>query len=239
MKLGPFLARWRGQPLRYGHRLCDVNAGVARLLALVVLVAAGGPAYSASERHVLVLGDSLAAGYGLPAAQAFTARLEASLRQARISAVVHNAGVSGDTSAGGRARLDWALAGVPGGRPDLVIVELGANDALRGLAPQTTEANLAAILEALARQRVPALLAGMKAPRNMGRDYVAAFDAIYPRLAAQFNVPLYPFFLDGVVAEPRLNQPDGIHPNAEGVGVIVAAITPLIAKTLGPEAAPR
>jgi len=199
----------------------------------------GGPASSAAERHVLVLGDSLVAGYGLSAAQAFTARLEASLRERGLGAVVHNAGVSGDTSAGGRARLEWALAGVPGGRPDLVVVELGANDALRGIAPQTTEANLAAILETLARQRVPVLLAGMKAPPNMGRDYVEAFDTIYPRLAARFNVPLYPFFLDGVAAVPRLNQPDGIHPNAEGVGVIVAAIAPLIAKTLGQKAEAR
>jgi acyl-CoA thioesterase-1 len=186
-----------------------------------------------------VLGDSLTAGYGLAQADAFTPRLQAALRADGIDAVVHNAGVSGDTSAGGRARVSWALQGVPGGRPDLVVVELGANDALRGIDPQATESNLAAILEALAKQGVPALLAGMKAPPNLGREYVAAFEAIFPGLAARFGVPLYPFFLEGVAANPRLNQADGIHPNAAGVDVIVAAIKPHVIAALGRQPAAR
>lgn len=239
MKSGLSLVRRRTQSMRYGACARHVNAGLALLLAGIALLAALGPLQAASERHILVLGDSLAAGYGLPASDAFTAQLEAALRGDGINAVVHNAGVSGDTSAGGRARIAWALSGVPGGRPDLVIVELGANDALRGIDPQATEANLAAILETLARQGVPALLAGMKAPRNLGRDYVEAFEAIFPRLAARFGVPLYPFFLDGVAAEPRLNQADGIHPNADGVAVIVRAFRPHVVAALGQGGAGR
>jgi len=213
------------------------NLARSLVLALVFLLAAGLPA-SATSRQVLVLGDSLTAGYGLSAEESFTAALEEALRGAGLDAVVHNAGVSGDTSAGGRARVDWALAGVPDGAPDLVIVELGANDALRGIAPEATEANLAAILETLAQRGIPALLAGMKAPPNLGRDYVAAFEVIFPRLAARFGVPLYPFFLEGVAARPALNQADGIHPNAAGVQVIVTGIMPHVrdALTAGPGA---
>lgn len=181
-----------------------------------------------SGTRVVVLGDSLTAGYGLPLEQAFPARLEAALQRAGRKVRVINAGVSGDTTAGGLARLDWMLAD----KPQLVIVELGANDALRGLDPAGTRANLDAILARLEAAGVRVLLAGMKAPRNLGADYVAAFDRIYPELAARHKVALYPFFLKGVAGDPKLNLADGIHPNAEGVERIVAGILPIILEQL-------
>jgi len=152
-------------------------------------------------------------------------RLEAALRKEGLDVDVINAGVSGDTTAGGLARLDWVLASVNGGA-DAVIVELGANDGLRGVDPRTTEANLDAILSRLRNRDVAVLLAGMWAPPNLGREYADAFNAIYPRLAKKHGVALYPFFLDGVAAEAALNQGDGIHPNAAGVAVIVERILP-------------
>jgi acyl-CoA thioesterase-1 len=175
--------------------------------------------------RLLVLGDSLAAGFGLPRDQAFPVRLEAWLRRAGVDVAVINAGVSGDTSAGGLARLDWALAAP---LPRYAIVELGANDGLRGLPPAALYDNLDRILERLKARGVKPLLAGMYAPRNYGRDYAAEFDAVYPRLAEKHGVPLYPFFLDGVAGNAALNQPDGIHPNASGVDVIVERIGPHI-----------
>lgn len=146
------------------------------------------------------------------------------MRAAGHDITVHNAGVSGDTSAGGLARLDWALAGPV----DLVIVELGANDGLRGLDPGETERNLDAIIGKLKDRGIAVLLAGMRAPPNMGDDYARAFDGLYGRLAAEHDVPLYPFFLDGVAARPDLNLDDGIHPNAEGVEIIVTRIAPFV-----------
>ena len=177
---------------------------------------------------IVALGDSLTAGFGLPAEDGFTTRLEAALRAAGVDARVVNAGVSGDTSAGGRSRLDWVLADAP----DLVIVELGGNDALRGLDPAMTYANLDDILARMRARGIDVLLAGMLAPPNLGRDYGDAFSAIFPRLAAKHGVALYPFFLDGVAAVSDLNQPDGIHPNAEGVEVIVDAIIPHVVRAL-------
>lgn len=181
-----------------------------------------------SRVRVVVLGDSLVAGYGLPLEQAFPARLEAALRSAGHYVSVINAGVSGDTSAGGLARLDWMLAD----KPQVVIVELGANDALRGLDPEGTRANLDAILARLEATGVRVLLAGMKAPRNLGAEYAAAFDRIYPELAARHKIPLYPFFLKGVAGDPRLNLADGIHPNAAGVERMVAGILPMVLQML-------
>ncbi len=196
------------------------------------------PVFAASENprpwRLTVLGDSLTAGYGLTAEEAFPAQLERALQAQGLAVSVSNAGVSGDTTAGGLARLDWALAD----RPDLVIVELGANDALRALPPAATAANLDAILTRLQQRKVAVLLAGMVAPRNLGRDYYGNFDAIYPRLAAKYQVPLYPFFLDGVAGDPALNQADGIHPNPRGVAKIVRRIMPLVQKTLA-ELTPR
>ncbi len=171
---------------------------------------------------MLVLGDSLVAGYGLAAENAFPAQLERALRERGHPVQVINAGVSGDTSAGGLSRLDWALAD----QPDVVIVELGANDALRGIDPDQTRANLDQILKRLHEAGAEVLLAGMKAPRNMGPEYSERFDSIYPDLAAKHTVSLYPFFLEGVAFDPALNLPDGIHPNPRGIAIIVENILP-------------
>ena len=174
--------------------------------------------------RIVAFGDSLAAGYGLLPDEGFTARLQAWADETLGDPVViENAGVSGDTTAGGLARLDWTLGG---DLPDAVIVELGANDALRGIDPAETRANLHAILSRLAEENVAVLLAGMLAPRNMGAAYIAEFEAIYPDLAEEFDVVYLPFFLEGVAGDPALNQADGIHPNADGVAVMVAHIAP-------------
>lgn len=174
--------------------------------------------------RILAFGDSLTAGYNLPSRDAFPVKLEAALRAQGYDARVLNAGISGDTSAGGRARLDWAL----GDRPDYAIVELGANDALRGLDPEQVYANLDVILKTLRSRGIPVLLAGMMAPRNMGADYVGRFDAVYGRLRQKYGVPLYPFFLDGVAMNAALTQADGLHPNARGVDRIVQGILPMV-----------
>ena len=179
-------------------------------------------------KRLLVLGDSLTSGYGLAAKYAFPVQLEKVLQQAGHKVTVINAGVSGDTTAGGLARLGWALAD----DPHLVIVELGGNDALRGLPPEETFANLDAILGQLREAGVPVLLAGMRAPRNLGEHYTTAFDQIYPELARQHAICFYPFFLDGVALVPALNQADGIHPNASGVAVIVERILPVVDSVL-------
>lgn len=173
---------------------------------------------------IVVLGDSLSAGFGLPVQDAFPAKLAEALKAKGIAATIANAGVSGDTANGGLERLNWS---VPDGT-DAVIVELGANDALRGLDPKLTRKALASILERLQERHIAVLLAGMKAPRNMGADYTQAFDAVYPELAATHPVVFYPFFLDGVAADPKLNQADGMHPNAAGVDIIVARILPRV-----------
>ena len=175
--------------------------------------------------RLLALGDSLTAGYGLPAGEGFVARLQAALRSQGRRVVVQDAGVSGDTSAGGLARLDWALAEAPAA----AIVELGGNDGLRGLPPAATRANLAAILDRLAGRGVPVLLAGMLAPPNLGAAYGEEFAAVFRHLAeGRPGVVFYPFFLDGVAGDPALNQPDGIHPNAAGVRVIVGRLLPAV-----------
>lgn len=184
---------------------------------------------SEPARRLLVLGDSLTAGFGLPIEQAFPARLQAWLKQSGEDVTVINAGVSGDTSAGGLARLDWALGSDP---PRFAIVELGANDGLRALPPAALYDNLDKLIAALKARNVKVLLAGMYAPRNLGADYVRAFDGVYPRLAQKHGVALYPFFLDGVAGDPALNQADGLHPNAQGVDVIVERIGPAVKKLL-------
>ena len=201
---------------------------VASVNVLAVALAPAS-ALAGEDIRVLALGDSLTAGYGLSPAAAYPARLEAALRDAGFAVRIINAGVSGDTSAGGLARLDWALAE----GPDAAIVALGANDGLRGLDPAATFANLDAIVARLKAAGVRVLLAGMKAPPNLGREYGAEFGAVYARLAAKHDVALYPFLLDGVAAEPALNQDDGIHPNARGVEVVVARILPFVKALLG------
>ena len=186
-----------------------------------------GPA-GVTQVCIVVFGDSLAAGYGLVVEESFPRQLEGALAARGIFARVLNHGVSGDTSAGGRQRVEWMLRD----RPQLVIVELGANDALRGLSPEAMEDNLGAILIALKQNRVAALLAGMRAPPNLGREYAERFNAVFPRLAEQHKVPLYPFFLEGVAGEPHLNQDDGMHPNAAGVAHVVREMLPLVEAAL-------
>jgi acyl-CoA thioesterase-1 len=188
------------------------------------LAPAGGWAAPDRPIKIVVLGDSLSAGYGLSTQATFPAKLADVLKAKGIAATVVNAGVSGDTASSGLDRLDWS---VPDGS-QAVIVELGANDALRGLDPKLTRTALDTILRRLQERHIAVLLAGMKAPRNMGPDYVRAFDAIYPALASTHAVVFYPFFLDGVATDPKLNQGDGMHPNAAGVDVIVARILPQV-----------
>jgi acyl-CoA thioesterase I len=184
---------------------------------------APGPANAGTRPiKMVVLGDSLSAGLGLQASAAFPERLQKSLKDKGIEVDMTNAGVSGDTSSGGRDRLDWS---VPEGT-DAVILELGANDALRGIDPKLTRGALSEILTRLKARNIAVLLCGMLAPPNYGSDYSARFNAIYPDLAKAFDVPLYPFFLDGVAADPKLNQRDGLHPTAAGVDAIVAKILP-------------
>jgi len=178
---------------------------------------------------MVVLGDSLSAGLGLSASAAFPQRLQKSLKSKGMAVDMTNAGVSGDTSSGGRDRLDWS---VPEGT-EAVIIELGANDALRGTDPAVTRAALSDILTRLKARKIAVLLCGMYAPPNYGSDYSARFNAIYPDLARSFGVPLYPFFLEGVAADVSLNQADGLHPTAEGVDVIVKNILPTVEAFLG------
>jgi acyl-CoA thioesterase-1 len=180
------------------------------------------------ETVIVALGDSLTAGYGLPQDQSFSAQLEAALRARGRNVRVINAGVSGDTTSAALQRLDWALPEDAGA----VIVELGGNDALQGLPPESTKQALGKIIARIQAKGLPVLLAGMEAPRNMGKDYVDSFSAIYPDLAAQYDVILYPFFLEGAALNDGLMQKDGIHPNGKGVAVIVEKILPKIEELL-------
>lgn len=188
------------------------------LLLLAPVAAAAAPV------KILAFGTSLTQGYGLPPGTEFPAVLQARLKASGIDATVINAGVSGDTSSDGLSRIDWSLAD----HPDAAIVEMGSNDALRGIDPKLTEKNLAAMLARFRDAHVPVLLLGMKAPRNLGPDYANAFDPIYPRLAKEFGVLFYPFVLDGVALNAKLNQADGMHPNPDGVKIIVGRMLPSV-----------
>lgn len=183
------------------------------------------------EPLILAFGDSLTAGYGLGRGLGFAPQLQDSLRRHGIKARVHDAGVSGDTSAGGRARLGWTLQRL-GRKPDLAIVELGANDMLRGVDPAVTEANLEAIMAELDRQGIPVVIAGMLAAPNLGPDYRRRFEAIYPSLARKYDATLYPFFLQGVVGNRALLLSDGLHPNFEGIKRMVTGILPTVQRAL-------
>lgn len=212
--------------------MAGIVAWAGRALAFLLILTAVQPGSVAAEGKsltILAFGDSLVAGFGLGSRDGFTAKLETALKARGVNAKVVNAGLSGDTSAGGLARLDWAL----NPKPDFAIVELGANDGLRGLDPAQTRANLDAILTKLKAKGVPVLFAGMYAPPNMGPDYGKAFNALYSELAKKHGVAFYPFFLDGVAADASLNQPDGIHPNAKGVEVIVGRMLPHVLKLIG------
>ncbi len=194
------------------------NALVFAMLMLVATAEAG-------ERPVvLALGDSLTAGYGVAPGKAFPEQLQAALRDNGVDAKVINGGVSGDTSAGGLARLDWLLSD----KPDLVIVELGANDGLRGLDPDNTSDNLDRIIARIRKTGAQVLLTGMVAPPNLGAEYGEKFASLYPALAQKHGTAFYPFFLDGVAMDPALNREDGIHPTAEGVAVIVSKMLPVV-----------
>lgn len=206
-----------------------LNMWAAFLFATLLGIAP--PAHAAGTGKpitLLALGDSLTAGYGLAKGEGYPPKLEAALRDKGMDVRVVNAGVSGDTSAGGRARLDWALAD----NPDAAIVALGANDALRGLEPKQMYDNLKAILTKLKDKNIAVLLAGMKAPPNMGPEYGAEFEEVYARLAQEFDVVFYPFLLDGVAADRTLNQDDGVHPTAEGYDVLVRHLLPSVEKLL-------
>ena len=202
-------------------------AALSGILLLTLGLATASVA-RAEPLRLLVLGDSLVAGYGLPPGQSFPDQLQRDLAARGTEISVINAGVSGDTTAGGLARLDWSLAD----DPQAVIIVLGGNDMLRGLPPEGTGANLDTIISRLRGRGVEVLLAGMMAPRNMGADYVAAFDAIYPALAAAHDIEFYPFFLDGVALDPALNLDDGLHPNQRGIAEISRRILPTVERLL-------
>ena len=215
----------------YGVQIKLVNAGIKAcfVLALIMIAPNWVVASDNIDRKVLLaLGDSLTAGYGLDQSDAFPVQLQKALLQQGLEVDVINAGVSGDTSAGGRSRLEWLMTTPVDG----VLVELGANDGLRGIDPSETRENLDWILTTLTSRDIPVLLTGMFAPPNLGEDYGREFNTIYPDLAKKHGVALDAFFLEGVAAMPDLNQNDGIHPNAEGVAVIVERLVPKIESLL-------
>lgn len=217
-------------PYNWGKTWAKQQARRGFLMGMIglSLALAASPRAQAAEARILALGDSLTAGYGLPAAQGFTAKLDAALKAKGIAATVINGGVSGDTSAGGLGRIDWMLAD----KPTHAIVELGANDGLRGLDAGQMEKNLDAVLTKLKAAGVKVLLTGMRAPPNFGTAYTQSFDAVFPRLAERHKVAFYPFFLDGVAANPQLNQADGIHPNEAGVNTVIERILPSVLSLL-------
>jgi acyl-CoA thioesterase-1 len=218
----------------YGRRFALIQSAATFFVAFLLLLigfpdmagAQTPPSNSGTGRSLklVAFGDSLSAGYNLPGSAAFPAVLEQALRQKGLAVEIVNAGVSGDTTQGGLERLDWS---VPDGT-DGVILELGANDALRGVDPALTRKNLEAIITRLIERKIPVLLAGMYAPRNLGEDFAKRFDAIYPELAKKHGLVLYPFFLEGIAGDRALNQADGLHPTAEGVAVIVRTILPTV-----------
>src|ERR1039457_1968978 len=218
------------QPRSYGRLATRVQRLAAMVMVTFVcgLAPLGGHAADQPVK-IVVLGDSLSAGFGLPMDAAFPARLAQALKAKGIAASIANAGVSGDTSSGGRDRLDWS---VPEGT-EAVIVELGANDALRGIDPKITREALSDILTRLQARKIAVQLCGMLAPPNYGNDYAARFNTIYPDLSKSLGVPLYPFFLEGVASDAKLNQADGLHPPEEGVDVIVKNILPTVQAFLG------
>lgn len=220
---------------RYGASPRLVHAALARLAALLALVWLAGMAFAgearAQERTVLAFGDSLTAGYQLKPGKGFAPRLQEALTARGMDVTVINAGVSGDTSAAGRRRIEWTLDNLEQ-TPDLMILELGANDMLRGLDPRETLRNLNAIIEEAKGRGIDVLLAGMLGPPNMGEDNRRYFNAVYPFLANRHDLDLYPFFLNGVIFQRQLLLPDNLHPNADGVEAIVRGILPSVEAAL-------
>jgi acyl-CoA thioesterase-1 len=230
------IARAPAAKPRHASAVLLLLSGVFMTLSSLSLPAV--PAAADAPIRILAFGDSLTAGYGLNQGDSFADQLQAALRKMGRSVTVINGGVSGDTSAGGLSRIDWALAD----KPQVVIVELGANDMLRGIDPDVTRANLTGIVAKAKAAGAKVLLCGMKAQRNLGADYVQKFDAIYPAIAKQQDVPLYPFFLDGIVspdgtADTALLQSDAMHPSAAGAALIVQRLMPALLPLLGDDAA--
>ena len=204
--------------------------GSVTLIILTTLAFGDSPARSSGitqpVKKLMIFGDSLTAGYGVERKNSFSEKLSEALKRKGINVTIISSSVSGDTTAGGSARIDWALAD----KPDAVLLELGANDGLRGIDPKISRKNLEFILKKLAKYRVKTLLTGMLAPPNLGKEYTKEFNNIYSSLAEKYNILFYPFFLEGVATKPQLNQTDGIHPNPKGVDEIVKRILPLIIK---------
>ncbi len=214
----------------YGGKFRLFNALVAALAVILILPAASVQAATPIVApRIVALGDSLTAGYGLAVEDSFPSKLEQALNTHGVQATVINAGVSGDTSAGGLARLDWVMED----KPDAVILELGANDGLRGFDPKEMEKNLDAILTRLEAAKIPVLIAGMRAPPNLGRDYGTEYESVFKILAEKHHAAFYPFFLDGSAGNPELTQADGLHPTAKGVDVIVEKILPSVLQLIG------
>lgn len=222
----------RPGPLR--QALLALRLALIYLLAQSVALSANALAEGVPEKdghhEILLYGDSIAAGYGLTPDDALAGQLASRLATDGLNVIVQNGGVSGDTTAGGLSRLAWTL----NGRAELVIIILGGNDAMRGLTPSQSEDNLDQLITALRSLDLKVLLTGMRAPPNLGADYAAAFEPMYARLAAKHGLALYPFLLEGVAADPALNQADGIHPNAEGVAIMAQGLAPLVAGLLAP-----
>jgi acyl-CoA thioesterase-1 len=212
----------------YGKRVAQVHRLKAIVLALIgcaaLLLGAGVAVAQDRPVKIVALGDSLTAGYNLDRVDAFPEKLAAALKAKGVAVEIENAGVSGDTASGGLSRLDWSV----GDGTEAVILELGANDMLRGIDPKLTRAALSTIIERLQARKIEVLLCGMRAGRNMGEDYSRDFDAIFPELAAKYGVVYYPFFLEGIATQAKFALSDGLHPNAAGVSQIVSGILPKV-----------
>lgn len=213
----------------YNSKDMDTSKTIKMFAVAILFAAIKIQSVLANDYTILAFGDSLTAGYGLPPEQGFTRQLQQELNQKGHNIIVVNGGVSGDTTSGGLSRLEWVLSSA---KPDLVIVELGANDALRGIAPAITRANMEKILSILEKKKIKTLVAGMIAPPNMGGEYAIEFNRIFPELAKKYNNELYPFFLEGVAGNAKLNQSDAMHPNSDGVAIIVKNIIPYILNSL-------
>jgi acyl-CoA thioesterase I len=229
--MGPVTMRIRSRTMTLPYRVSFLGCKSLCLAGLLLTAFAAPLSATAAERLILAFGDSLTAGYQLAPGQSYPAQLETLLRKQGIAARVHNAGVSGDTSTGGRSRLGWVIGSLKA-KPDLVILCLGGNDSLRGIDPAFTRTNLDAMLTDLRKRNIRVLLAGMLAPPNMGKAYAGRYNAIFPELAKKYGTAYYPFLLDGVAAQPGLLLEDGIHPNTKGAAIMAKRLMPPVRKLL-------